>query len=310
MAAVKRAIGTAGRGNDLRAYLTAWWQAARPFSLTASVTPVLVGSAAASRDAPFHPGLFLATLVASMAIQAATNMVNEYYDYIRDVDRPGSFGPSGVILRGVLSPPTVLAGGLTLFALAGLLGIALVIAAGWPILVVGALSVLAGYAYTGGPVPLGYIGLGDLTVFIFMGPVIVLGAYYVQVRAISPPAIWASIPVAALVTAILIVNNLRDIDDDRRAGKRTLATFLGSRFTRLEYVGLVLGAYLACAGGVVMRSLPPATALAFLTVPHALRLCRDVWTHTDAALLTGDLRGTAGLHQRAGVLLAFGFLLR
>jgi 1,4-dihydroxy-2-naphthoate polyprenyltransferase len=287
-----------------------WWQAARPFSLTASVTPVLVGSGAAFRDARFHPGLFLVTLGASMAIQAATNMVNEYYDYVRSVDRPGSLGPSGVILRGVLSPGAVLAGGLTLFALGGLLGLSLVIAAGWPILVVGVLSVLAGYAYTGGPLPLGYIGLGDLTVFVFMGPVIVLGAYYVQVHAISRAVIWASVPLAALVTAILVVNNLRDIDDDRRAGKRTLATFLGSRFTRVEYVGLVIGTYLASVAGVALRFLPLATALVLLTVPQAIRLCRGIWTHTDPALLTGDLRDTARLHQRAGVLLALGFLVR
>lgn len=308
---MKRAVEAAeGRGTGLREYLAAWWRAARPFSLTASFTPVLVGSAAALREARFHPGLFLVTLVASLAIQAATNMVNEYFDYVRTVDRPDSFGPSGVILRGALSPRTVLAGGIILFAVAGLLGVVLVIAAGWPILVVGAMSVLAGYAYTGGPVPLGYIGLGDLTVFVFMGPVIVLGAYYVQAQAISQGAVWASVPVAALVTAILVVNNLRDIDDDRRAGKRSLATFLGSRSTRLEYVGLVIGAYLACAAGVAVRTLPPATALVFLTVPLALGLCREVWTQTDPALLTVDLRGTARLHLRAGALLAIGFLVR
>lgn len=304
-------IGEArGHEDSLRARLAVWWQAARPFSLTASVTPVLVGSAVAFRDARFHPGLFLTTLLASMAIQAATNMVNEYYDYVRSVDHPGSFGPSGVILRGLLSPRAVQAGSLVLFALGGVLGVALVIAAGWPILVVGVLSVLAGFAYTGGPLPLGYIGLGDLTVFAFMGPVIVLGAYYVQVHAISRAAIWASAPVAALVTAILVVNNLRDIDDDRRAGKRTLATFLGPHSTRVEYVGLVLGAYLASTIGVLLRSLPPATALLLLTVPQAIRLCRGIWAHTDAALLTGDLRDTARLHQRAGMLLALGFLVR
>ncbi len=304
-------IGEASGGRvGPRARLTVWWQAVRPWSLTASATPVLVGSAAAVRDARFHPALFAATLAAATAIHAATNMINEYYDYVRGVDRPGAHGPSGVIIRGLLTPGAVLAAGLTLFALGGLLGIVLMIAAGWPILVAGALSVLAGYAYTGGPVPLGYIGLGDLTVFTFMGPVIVLGAYYVQAQAISRTVIWASAPLAALVTAILVVNNLRDIDDDRRAGKRTLATFLGPRSTRVEYVGLVAGAYLSVAAGVALRSLPSAAALVAFTVPLAMRLCRAVWAHTDPALLTGDLRETARLHGWAGALLALGLLVR
>lgn len=300
----------AGRGNDLRGRLAIWWRAARPFSLTASVTPVLVGSAAAFRDARFQAGLFLATLIASTAIQAATNMINEYYDYIRSVDRPDSFGPSGVILRGLLSPRAVLAGGLTLFAVGGLLGVWLVIAAGWPILAVGVLSVLAGYAYTGGPLPLGYIGLGDLTVFTFMGPVIVLGAYYVQAHAISWTVAWVSIPVATLVTAILVVNNLRDIEDDRRAGKRTLATFLGPRATRVEYVGLVACAYLSAAIGTLLRYLPPTMALVVLTIPQAARLCRGVSVHEDPVLLTRDLRDTAQLHQRTGLLIGLALLLR
>lgn len=308
MAAV-RGWRVAGHGSSLRAWLAVWWHAARPFSLTASATPVLVGSAAVFRDPRFRPGLFFATLTASMAIQAATNMVNEYYDYVRSVDRPDSLGPSGVILRGLLSPRTVLIGGLTLFTVGGLLGVSLVIAAGWPILAVGVLSVLAGYAYTGGPLPLGYIGLGDLTVFAFMGPVIVLGAYYVQAHTISWTVVWASVPVATLVTAILVVNNLRDIDEDRHAGKRTLATFLGPGPTRMEYLGLVIGAYLSAGIGILLRSLPVTTALVSLTIPQAVRLCREVWAHTDAVLLTRDLRGTARLHQRTGLLLALGLLL-
>jgi 1,4-dihydroxy-2-naphthoate octaprenyltransferase len=298
-----------GGRNTLHARLAVWWRAARPFSLTASVTPVLVGSAAAFRDARFHPDLFLATLIASMAIQAATNMINEYYDYVRSVDRSGSLGPSGVILGGLLSPRTVLVGGLALFAVGGFLGVWLMLVAGWPILAVGVLSMLAGYAYTGGPLPLGYIGLGDLTVFVFMGPVIVLGAYYVQAQAISWTAMWASLPIATLVTAILVVNNLRDIEDDRRAGKRTLATFLGPRATRVEYVGLLIAAYLSAGIGMLLRYLPPATALVSLTIPQAVLLCGGVWAHTDPVQLTRHLRDTAQLHQRAGMLLGLAFLL-
>lgn len=299
-----------GRGSDLSARLAVWWQAARPFSLTASITPVFVGTAAALRAARFHPGLFLVTLIASAAIQAATNMINEYYDYVRQVDRPGSLGPSGVILRAQLSPRAVLNGALALFAAGGLLGLWLVSVAGWPILAAGVLSVLVGYAYTGGPLPLGYIGLGDFAVFVFMGPVIVLGTYYVQAQTISWTAVWASFPVATLVTAILVVNNLRDIEDDRRAGKRTLATFLGPRGTRWEYVGLVIMTYAVVGVGILRGSLPPAAALIFFTGVQAARLCRRAWTHTDPASLTRDLRETAQLHLRGGLLLALGLLVR
>jgi len=293
----------------LRARLAVWWRATRPFSFTASATPVLVGSAAAFRDHRFHPDLFVITLVASVAIQAATNLINEYYDAVRGVDTPDSVGPSGVIVLGLLPPRAVLWGGVILFAFAGLLGISLVLAAGWPILAVGILSVLAGYAYTGGPVPIGYIGLGDLLVFIFMGPVIVLGAYYVQARALAAAPLWASLPVAALVTAILVVNNLRDIEDDRRKGKRTLATLIGPRGTRLEYALLAAGAYATVAAGVVARALPPAALVTFLTIPRAVRLCRNIYTNVGAGPLTRDLRDTAGLHQRVGLLLAVAFLL-
>ncbi len=286
-----------------------WWRAIRPFTLTASFTPVLVGSAIAVHDHRFHPGIFLVTLAASVAIQAATNLVNEYYDGIRGVDDMESVGPSGVIVYGLLSPRAVLAGGIVLFACAGLLGVWLVLAAGWPILAVGALSILAAFAYTGGPRPLGYAGLGDLTVFVFMGPVIVLGAYYVQARAVTAAAVWASVPVAALVTAILVVNNLRDIEDDRRKGKRTLATRIGAARTRLEYLGLLLAAYASIAGGAALGALPPVTLVVFLTIPLAVRLCRGIYTDAGSGPLTRDLRDTAKLHTQVGLLLAAAFLV-
>jgi len=306
MAAVTR--GLAGQGTGVRGRLAVWWRATRPFSFTASFTPVLVGSAAAFHDHRFHPGVFLVTLVAAVAIQAATNMINEFYDSVRGVDDPASVGPSGVIVHGLLSPRAVLAGGAVLLAFAALLGLWLVFVAGWPILAIGVLSILAGYAYTGGPLPLGYIGLGDLAVFVFMGPVIVLGAYYVQAQAVSPAAAWASLPVAALVTAILVVNNLRDIEDDRRKGKRTLATFFGERGTRLEYVLLVAAAYASVAAAVAVRALPAAALVTLITIPQSAHLWRRIYEDTGSGPLTRDLRETASLHQRVGLLLAFGFL--
>lgn len=287
----------------------AWWRAARPYSLTASVTPVVAGTAAAVRDGHFDAAVFLAALGGSVAIQAGTNMVNDYYDYVRGIDTGTSIGPGGVIQHGLLTPRAVLTGGLLMFAAGSALGLWLVAVAGWPVLVAGMLSVLAGYAYTGGPVPLGYVGLGDLAVFVFMGPVIVLGAYFVQTRALGAAAWWTSVPIAALVTAILVVNNLRDIDADRKSRKRTFATLIGERATRLEYAALVVLAYAAIVGGVISHGLPPAALAGLLTAPAAATLCRRILGESDPAVLTDALRATARLHQRTGLLLAAALVL-
>ncbi len=290
--------------------LGVWWRAVRPFSFTASVTPVLVGSAVADHDGLFDLVRFGVTLVAAVAIHAATNLINDYYDHLRGVDTAESIGPSGVIQVGLLAPRAVLLGGLVLFALGGLLGLWLVAVVGWPILAIGAASVLAGYAYTGGPLPLGYVGLGDLTVFLFMGVVIVVGAYYVQAGTVSAAVAWASLPVAALVAAILAVNNLRDIEDDRAKGKRTLATFIGARATRLEVLFLLALAYLSVLAGVALRALPPYTLIVFFTLRQAAAIWRVVRADSDALTLTlGGVRDTARLHQRLGLLLALAFLL-
>lgn len=287
-----------------------WWRAVRPFAFTASITPVLVGSAAAIYDGQFHPALFAATLIAAMAIHAGTNLVNDYYDHVRGVDASQPVGPGGAIQQGLLSPRAVLIGGLVLFALSGALGIWLIAVRGWLILLIGALSVLAGYAYTGGPLPLGYVRLGDLVVFIFMGIVIVVGAYFVQTGTVSADAVWASLPVAALVDGILVVNNLRDLDNDRARGKRTLTTFIGVKGTRLHYLALLVFTYLSVAVGVIARGLPPAALLVVLTIPAARGTWRVVASERDPLRLTLEgIRGTAQLHMRLGILLSLGLVV-
>lgn len=290
--------------------LAAWWRAARPYSLTAAATPVLVGTAAAARDGRFDGAVFAAAFAGALAIQAGTNMLNDYYDHARGIDSPAGSGlGGGVIQHGLLPPRAVRAGGLALLALGSALGLWLVAVAGWPVLVAGVLSVLAAYGYTGGPLPLGYVGLGDATVAVFMGPVIVLGAYFVQMHGLSAGAGWASVPLATLVTAILVVNNLRDLDEDRRKGKRTFATLIGDRGTRIEYATLVAVAYLAIAAGIAVRALPPLAAAALLTVPSAAALVRRMSRDTDPVLLTRYLRDTARLHARTGLLLAAALLV-
>jgi len=293
-----------------RGWLRSWWQAVRPYAFSASVTPVIVGSAAAYSDGRFHFGLFLVTLAAAMSIHAATNLVNDYYDYVRGVDAGQPIGPGGAIQLGYLSPAGVLRGAFVLFALSAVLGLYLIALRGWPIVVIGALSVVAGYTYTGGPLPLGYVGLGDVVVFVFMGLIAVGGAYFVHTGTVAPIAIWAALPVAALVDGILVVNNLRDMENDRAKGKRTLATFIGAGATRAHYLLLLVLAYGSTVAGVFLGALPAPALLMLLTVPAA-RAAWEVVRRESAPLpLTlGGIRATAQLHMRMGLWMSTGLML-
>jgi 1,4-dihydroxy-2-naphthoate octaprenyltransferase len=292
-----------------RRWLGTWWQAVRPFAFSASVTPVIVGSAAAYYTGEFHWELFVITLAAAMSIHAATNLANDYYDHVRGVDADQPIGPGGAIQQGALSPRSVLRGALALFAFSALLGIWLIAVRGWPIILIGALSVIAGYAYTGGPLPLGYIGLGDVVVFVFMGLVAVGGTYFVHTGTISAAAVWAGLPVAALVDGILVVNNLRDLSNDLAKGKRTLATFIGAGGTRFHYLALLIFAYAAVVAGVAVGSLPAPTLIMLLTLPSARAAWEVVRRESEPLPLTlGGIRATAQLHMRLGLLLSAGFV--
>jgi 1,4-dihydroxy-2-naphthoate octaprenyltransferase len=287
-----------------------WWRAVRPFSFTASMTPVLVGTAVAFASGPVSVGLFAATLVASVAIHAGANLSNDYYDHVRGVDTVDAIGPSGVIQRGWLSPQAMHTGALVLFACGAVAGVGIIAVRGPIILLLGALSVAAGYAYTGGPLPLGYLGLGDLVVVIFMGGVITVGTYFVQTGGISAAAMWVSVPIAALVDAILVANNLRDIEGDRARSKRTLAVVLGTAGTRIHYLALLVGAYAAVVAGVALRGLPVWALATVLTIPLARRTWEAVRSQQDPLRLTAmGIRGSAQLHRSVGLLLAAAFVM-
>ena len=288
--------------------LKVWLYAARPFSLTAAIVPVVVGSLLAARHA-FHPLLFLGALFGSVIIQVGTNLVNDYYDFVKGVDTPDALGPSGVLKRGLLSPRAVRWGGIACFAAGSAIGIVLVVAVGLPLLWLGLASVLAGFFYTAGPVSLAYFGLGEVTVFIFMGPVIVLGAYYVQLARWAWSPLIVSLPIAFLVTAILHANNLRDIELDRAHGKRTVATFIGRRYARWEYYALVGAGYLALLIGVLVGAAPVTALVALLTLPAAWTALRLAATTAEPRRLNIVLFRTAQLHMRFGALLAVGLAL-
>ena len=289
-------------------YVRTWLQATRLPSLTAAVVPVLLGTAVAADEA-WRPGLFVLALLGSMAFQAGTNLVNDYYDHVFGVDTALSLGPSGVIQRGLLSARAVLIGGLVAFAAGAGAGIAIAVLTGWPILVLGITSLVAGYAYTGPPLKLAYRGLGEVTVFFFMGPVIVLGAAYVQTETFTWEAFLASLPVALLVAAILHANNLRDIEDDRAKQKMTLASIVGRPGADIELLALVLGAPV-CAIVLIATGAAPLTALVSLValVPMA-RLVRRLQVSRDPRSLNRVLLSTVGLHLLFGLLWAFGYAL-
>jgi 1,4-dihydroxy-2-naphthoate octaprenyltransferase len=288
--------------------LRIWWKATRPRTLGAAVAPVLVGSMLALPDG-FSVVRFLLALVGAVAIQAATNMFNEHFDHVQGLDLTRERRADMVVQTGELAHNAIFRYGVLTMALGAACGLVLVALTGPALLVIGVLSVAAAYFYTARPVALGYRALGEVTVFTFMGPVIVMGAYFVQTKQWTWPAFFVSVPVGMLVTAILHVNNIRDMTDDLANGKRTLANLFGRRVAVVEYGLLVPGAYavllvLVLAGVVAWPSL-----LALVTLPVAVRLWRIAATGSGVRVLDGLLVQTAKLHVRFSALLAIGLLL-
>ncbi len=282
----------------------AWLVASRPATLPAAVVPVLVGTAAAVQDDFFRLGPFLAALAASLLIQIGTNFANDYFDYQKGADTAERLGPIRLLQAGIASPQQVLRATPLAFGAAVLFGLYLVWVGGWPILIIGVLSILSGLAYTGGPYPLGYNGLGDVFVFVFFGLVAVCGTYYLHAGTVSLLAWWASVPVGMLVTAILLVNNVRDIETDRAAGKRTLAVRIGQRATRIQYGLFLIVAYLVPLGLYAAGLVSSWFWLPWLTMPLAYKAARGVVNHSDGPTLNRMLKATGQLHLLFGILFA------
>jgi 1,4-dihydroxy-2-naphthoate octaprenyltransferase len=281
-----------------------WFMATRPFSFTASIVPVLLGSLLAAIDGHFSLLIFSLVISASILVQAGSNLVNDYFDFVNGADKPAALGRGGFIQRGIIAPRHIFLFGIMLFVVAAIIGFVIVALVGWPILLFALPSLAAAYFYTGGPKPLGYIALGEATVFVFMGPVLLVGSYYAQANMISWPAVLLSIPVGLLVTAILQANNIRDIQDDTEAGKRTLATYVGRRWANREYVVLVFGAYVAIALIALGGILPAGALIVFLTLPRAIEVATIILRRNEARALNAALRQTAGLHLQVGLLLS------
>jgi 1,4-dihydroxy-2-naphthoate polyprenyltransferase len=285
--------------------LRTWLLAARPKTLTAAVVPVVVGTGLALGQGMAVLWPALAALAGAVLIQIGTNLTNDYYDFRKGADTHERVGPTRVTQSGLIAPQTVLAAGAACFSLAVVVGIFLVARGGWPFVVIGLASVLAGWAYTGGPYPLGYHGLGDLFVMVFFGLVAVPGTFYAQALRLVPAAWPAAVAIGATGTMILVVNNLRDLDTDARAGKHTLVVRFGRRFGRAEYVALLLLALAMPLLMVAMGWARPTVLLALLALPLAWPPLSRVLRTTGAAL--NPALGTTARFQAAfGLLLALG----
>ena len=288
--------------------LNAWRMASRPPTLTAAVAPVLVGSAVAFAEDGFHPVRALAALVVALSLQVGANFANDVFDFKRGADTGDRVGPPRATQMGLLSSREVMTGMWVAFAIATLAGLYLAIVAGWIVVAVGVASIVAAIIYTGGPWPIGYHALGDLFTFTFFGMVAVVGTAFVQTGEFPLLAWIAAIPVGCTVTAILVVNNLRDIDTDRAAGKTTLAVVMGDRGTRTWYLVLVAAAYATVPLADFAGGASPLVLLAALSLPWAAKPARAVASGVSGAALNPVLKQTAQFHLFFGLFFTLGMV--
>ena len=284
----------------------AWMLATRPRTLPAAVSPVMVGTAMAVADGKFEFMPAFAALLGALLLQIGVNLANDYFDFKKGIDTSERLGPVRVTQSGLIPPDRVRLAMIIIFSGALAVGLYLTAIAGWPILAVGMACILASLAYSGGPFPLASHGLGDLFVFIFFGLVAVCGTYYVQALQVTTQVLWLSVPVGCLITAIIVVNNLRDIPTDQKSGKNTLAVILGERGAKLEYLLLVIGAYIMPAafffsGGFSVWVLLPLISIP-LSIPNIIAVHKDkgpslnmVLAKTAALSLVFSLLLSAGL---------------
>ncbi len=288
--------------------LKIWVLATRPWSFAMTAISVGVGGAVAALDGLFDVGLFVLTLIGAVCVHGATNLINDYFDYKSGVDRPGApttlYRPHPLV-QGLISPRAVLWVSLGLYAIAALIGLALIALRGVELLWFIVIGAIASFFYTAGPIKYKYIALGEFSVFLMWGPVIVGGTYFVQRGSLSPEAVLISVPFGLLVALVLLANNLRDIAYDRSAGITTIGTLLGQQKTRALYQGLILTAYLAIAVLIALKVLSPWGVLVFFSAPVALRLIRTLQREipNDADARTSQLDMLFGVWLIIGLIL-------
>ena len=299
--------------NQRQSKASAWYQALRPRVFTATYVPMGLAGIVALEDGVFEADVFLLALIGTLLLQSAANLINEYADYRRGADRLKQAGQGMTIKQKILAPRSVLYGAILTTISGCLIGLILLAQSGPLLWLIGIGGVLVAVTYTAGPFPLAYNGLGEIAVAIFMGPAIVVGAYYVMSPEVTNARIGElcliSLPVAFMVAAILHANNIRDMDADRAVNKRTLAVIFGIRFARAEYIFLMIGTYIAQVLVIAAGILPPVTLLTLITLPEALRLIKIFNTSTAVPLMHQAQGRTAKLHGQVGLLMVVGWSL-
>ena len=298
---------------DQQSKARAWYKALRPRVFTATYAPMGMAGIVAIADGAFDAPVFLLALIGTLLLQSAANLINEYADYRRGADRLKEAGQGMTIKHKQLSPRSVLYGAVLTTLSGCLIGLYLLSQSGPLLWLIGIGGVFVAISYTAGPFPLAYNGLGEIAVAIFMGPAIIVGAYYVMAPAVSEARIGElcliSLPIAFMVAAILHANNIRDMEADRAVNKRTLAVIFGIRFARAEFIFLVIGAYVAQAIVIMLGALPAASLLTLITLPEALRLIRIFNTSRAVPLMHQAQGRTAKLHGQFGLLMVVGWAL-
>lgn len=285
--------------------MTAWWLAARPKTLAAGIVPVLVGTAVAQMHGGFQLLPAFACIIGSLLIQIATNLANDYFDHKKGADTEARIGPARAVQKGWIAPRTMAIATLFCLTLALLVGLYLINIGGWPIAAIGVASLVCAVAYTGGPVPLAYVGLGDLFVFLFFGLAAVGGTVFVQLLYVPQEAWIAGACIGLLATAILVVNNLRDRETDEVANKRTLAVRFGPKVARTEHMLCLIMPYVLIGGAVMTGIAPLGWLVTFVSLPLAVKEVRDV-NQKDGPALNVHLAGAARVELVFGLLLCVG----
>jgi 1,4-dihydroxy-2-naphthoate octaprenyltransferase len=289
--------------------LLTWIAASRPQTLPASVVPVLTGATLAHYHQLFRWDTTIVALICALLIQIGTNFANDYYDFIKGADREDRIGFTRATSAGLVTPEAMFRATYITMSIAFFTGLYLVWIAGWPVFLIGVFSLIFGVAYTGGPYPLGYNGLGDIFVFIFFGFAAVMGTYYVNALEWSPDSVIASIPVGALAVNILVINNLRDVHQDVLSGKRTLGVLLGENALKAEYTILIVLSFASLLILDIVFGYPAWIYLPCLSLPAAIYLLKQVFFHDDKRTLNKTLERTAQYMVLFGVLFSAGILL-
>lgn len=286
-----------------------WWRLLRPHTLTASFVPVFFGTMVAWSSGPLNIPLFFAMMLAALLIQAATNMFNEYYDYKRGLDTEHSVGIGGTIVRDGIKPKTVLYLALSFFAIAILLGLYITFNSSLWIAVVGFISMIIGYLYTGGPLPIAYTPFGELFSGFLMGTVMISISYYIQTLVLTSTIIWLSIPIALFIASILMANNIRDLDGDKKNGRKTLAILLG-RQNAIRFLALLfILAYGFTAYFIAVKMLPIISLIAFLSIFKAVQVIRGFQGKTEPIEMMPAMINTGKTNTIYGLLLGISLFI-